>query len=55
MFVDERIYSLHAGQVPTFLKLYEEEGMECQVKIRSMISALIGHLLAYVTALISLT
>ncbi|WP_454001476.1 NIPSNAP family protein [Afipia felis] len=33
MFVDERIYTLHAGQVPTFLKLYEEEGMECQVRI----------------------
>lgn len=33
MFVDERIYSLHAGQVPVFLKLYEEEGMECQVRI----------------------
>jgi hypothetical protein len=33
MFVDERIYTLHAGQVPTFLKLYEEEGMACQVRI----------------------
>jgi hypothetical protein len=33
MFVDERIYTLHAGQVPVFLKLYEEEGMECQVRI----------------------
>lgn len=33
MFVDERIYTLHAGQVPTFLKLYEAEGMECQVRI----------------------
>ena len=33
MFVDERIYTLHAGQVPVFLKLYEEEAMECQVEI----------------------
>jgi hypothetical protein len=33
MFVDERIYTLNAGQVPVFLKLYEEEGMECQVRI----------------------
>ncbi|MFK5980397.1 MAG: NIPSNAP family protein [Rhizobiaceae bacterium] len=33
MFVDERIYTLHAGQVPVFLKLYEEEGMDCQVRI----------------------
>lgn len=33
MFVDERIYTLQAGQVPVFLKLYEEEGMECQVRI----------------------
>ena len=33
MFVDERIYTLHAGQVPVFLKLYEEEAMECQVSI----------------------
>jgi len=24
MFVDERIYTLHAGQVTVFLKLYEE-------------------------------
>ena len=33
MFVDERIYTLHAGQVPVFLKLYEEEAMECQVQV----------------------
>lgn len=33
MFVDERIYTLHAGQVPVFLKLYEEEGMAVQVRI----------------------
>ena len=33
MFVDERIYPLHAGKVPTFLKLYEEEGMAVQTRI----------------------
>lgn len=33
MFVDERIYTLHAGKVPVFLKLYEEEGMEVQTRI----------------------
>ena len=33
MFVDERIYTLHAGNAPVFLKLYEEEGMEVQVRI----------------------
>ena len=33
MFVDERIYTLNAGNVPVFLKLYEEQGMEVQVRI----------------------
>lgn len=33
MFVDERIYTLHAGKVPVFLKLYEEEGMAAQTRI----------------------
>ena len=33
MFVDERIYTLHAGKGPTFLKLYEEEGMAVQTRI----------------------
>lgn len=33
MFVDERIYTLHAGKVPVFLKLYAEEGMAVQVRI----------------------
>ena len=33
MFVDERIYTLSAGNVPVFLKLYEEEGMDVQVHI----------------------
>ena len=33
MFVDERIYSLHAGKTSEFLKLYEEEGLEVQTRI----------------------
>jgi hypothetical protein len=33
MFVDERIYTLHPGKVPVFLKLYEEEGLEVQTRI----------------------
>ncbi len=33
MIVDERIYTLHPGNVPLFLKQYEEEGMEVQVRI----------------------
>ncbi|PNG58835.1 MULTISPECIES: NIPSNAP family protein [unclassified Variovorax] len=33
MFVDERIYTLHAGKVPVFLKHYEEEGMPVQSRI----------------------
>ena len=33
MYIDERIYTLHAGKVPVFLKLYEDEGMDIQVKI----------------------
>lgn len=33
MYVDERIYSLHPGKVPVFLKLYEEQGKEVQLRI----------------------
>ncbi len=33
MIVDERIYTLHPGNVPLFLKQYEKEGMEVQVRI----------------------
>lgn len=33
MYVDERIYTLHAGTVPLFLKLYEDEGMQIQISI----------------------
>jgi hypothetical protein len=40
MFIDERIYTLHAGKVPIFLKLYEEEGMAVQTRI-------LGHMSGY--------
>lgn len=33
MFVDERIYTLHAGKVGEFLKLYEAEGLPVQTRI----------------------
>lgn len=33
MFIDQRTYTLHNGNVPKFLKLYENEGMEVQVRI----------------------
>ncbi len=32
-FIDERIYTLHAGKVPVFLDLYEREGMAVQTRI----------------------
>ena len=33
MFVDERIYTLINGNVQPFLKLYEEQGKDVQVRI----------------------
>lgn len=33
MIVEERIYTLHAGKVPVFLKAYEEHGLEIQKRI----------------------
>jgi len=33
MFVDMRTYTLKNGNVPKFLKLYEEEGLEVQTRI----------------------
>jgi hypothetical protein len=33
MFVDERIYTLHAGKTAAFLKLYEAEGLPVQSRI----------------------
>lgn len=33
MVVEERIYTLHAGQAPAYLRLYESEGMAIQKPI----------------------
>lgn len=33
MYVEERIYTLHPGRLPDYLKLYEEEGMAIQTRV----------------------
>jgi hypothetical protein len=33
VIVEERIYTLHPGQAPEYLRLYEAEGLEIQRKI----------------------
>ena len=40
MIVEERIYTLHIGEVPAYLKLYEAEGLAVQTRI-------LGNLLGY--------
>ncbi len=40
MIVEERIYTLHPGKAPEFLKLYEEEGLAIQTPI-------LGNLVGY--------
>jgi hypothetical protein len=40
MIVEERIYTLHIGKVPEYLKLYEAEGLAVQTRI-------LGNLLGY--------
>lgn len=40
MIVEERIYTLHIGTVPEYLRLYEAEGLDTQRRI-------LGHLLGY--------
>lgn len=40
MIVEERIYTLHIGQVPEYLRLYEAEGLAVQTRI-------LGNLLGY--------
>lgn len=40
MIVEERIYTLHIGKVPEYLKLYEAEGFGVQTRI-------LGNLLGY--------
>jgi hypothetical protein len=40
MFVEERIYTLHPGKVPAYLKLYQEEGLAIQTRI---LPAMVGY------------
>ena len=40
MIVEERIYTLHVGKVPEYLRLYEAEGLSVQTRI-------LGDLLGY--------
>jgi hypothetical protein len=40
MIVEERIYTLHVGKVPEYLRLYEAEGLAVQTRI-------LGGLLGY--------
>ena len=40
MIVEMREYTLHAGKVPEYLKLYEDEGLEIQ---REILGRLVGY------------
>jgi hypothetical protein len=40
MIVEERIYTLHPGQVPEYLRLYEAEGLEIQ---RAILGRMVGY------------
>jgi hypothetical protein len=40
MLVEERIYTLHPGKIPEYLKLYAEEGMAIQTRI---LPAMVGY------------
>jgi len=40
MFVEERMYTLHPGKVPDYLKLYQEEGLALQT---SFLPAMAGY------------
>ena len=40
MFVEERIYTLHPGKLPEYLKLYTEEGMAIQTRY---LPAMVGY------------
>ncbi len=42
MIVEERIYTLHPGKVPEYLRLYESEGLAIQTRI-------LGRLIGYFT------
>jgi hypothetical protein len=40
MIVEERIYTLHPGQAPEYLRLYEAEGLEIQ---RAILGRMVGY------------
>jgi hypothetical protein len=40
VIVEERIYTLHAGQAPEYLRLYEAEGLEIQ---RRILGRMVGY------------
>ena len=40
MIVEERIYTLHAGKTPEYLRLYETEGLEIQ---RGILGRMVGY------------
>ena len=40
MLVEERIYTLHPGKIPEYLKLYTEEGMAIQTRF---LPAMVGY------------
>lgn len=42
MIVEERIYTLHPGKLPEYLRLYESEGMAIQTRI-------LGRMVGYFT------
>ena len=48
MFVEERMYTLHPGKAPEYLKLYAEEGIAIQTRI---LPAMVGYYQTEVGAL----
>jgi hypothetical protein len=48
MIVEERIYTLHPGRLPAFLKVYEEKGLQVQ---RRILGGLVGHYITEVGTL----
>ena len=48
MFVEERIYTLHPGKTPAYLKLYQEEGLAIQTRF---LPAMVGYYTTEIGAL----
>jgi L-rhamnose mutarotase len=51
MFVEERMYTLHPGKLPEYLKLYTEEGMAIQTRI---LPAMVGYYTSEIGATLNL-